>query len=105
MHHPSRNSEANTVSGIASLPTELHLRIQREVRRAKIHHLNLTLKTFMSLQFVRDPDTTFNDLKPLRFVCKSFDTIWSPLVLSTISIFPRSADHPCDVSEHLSHLE
>src|SRR6266704_6704779 len=99
MHHTSHKSEPSTASGITSLPMELHLRIQREVRGAKNHHLNLTLTTFVSLEFVRDPDTTFNDLKPLRLVCKAFDTIWSPLILSAISIFPRSTDYPDDVSE------
>jgi hypothetical protein len=67
----------------------------------KIHHLNLTL---MSFKFIRDPDTTFNDLKPLRLVCKTFDIIWSPLVLSAISMFPRTVNNPDDILENLRHL-
>ena len=42
-----------------------------------------------TLKLLRDPDTTFEHFKALRLVCKTFDAVWSPVVLFRLSISRR----------------
>ena len=39
------------------------------------------------MKFLRHPDTTFDQFKALRLVCKTFDEITTPRVLSCICLF------------------
>ena len=41
---------------------------------------------------MQDPETTFSDFKTLRLVCRSLDVVWSPVVLSSISLFQQTAE-------------
>src|ERR1700759_3974506 len=49
-----------------------------------------------------DPNITFEDFKQLRLVCKMFDALWSPVVLSRLLLFPQSK--PADIITHLDYL-
>jgi len=54
----------------------------------------------LASKLLRDPDTTFEDFKALRLVCKIFDAVWSPVVLFHLSISRR---HDC-LFHQLRHL-
>ncbi|KAF8625133.1 hypothetical protein AX17_006912 [Amanita inopinata Kibby_2008] len=62
----------------STIPTELHLHIQKEVT------------SFCAAQLLGDPDTTMADYKPLRLVCRLYDVIWSPIVLRHILVFRKN---------------
>lgn len=47
-------------------------------------------------------DVTFEHFKELRLVCKVFDALWSPVVLSRLLLFPPSK--PIDILTHLDYL-
>ncbi|KAK2464692.1 hypothetical protein APHAL10511_003268 [Amanita phalloides] len=58
---------SNALSSVILFPVELLLRIGNEVH----HH----------------PETTFGQFKQLRLVCKFFDQVFAPIVLSSILVF------------------
>ncbi|KIL65360.1 hypothetical protein M378DRAFT_162307 [Amanita muscaria Koide BX008] len=62
------------VSHIMQLPTELHICIRD--------------------QLLIDPDSTVKGLRPLRLVCKTFNDIWSPVLMTNMVLFQTDAtDH------------
>lgn len=44
------------------------------------------------LQFLKDPNMTFHDLQVLRLVCRTFNAILAPYVLSCICLFRDEKD-------------
>lgn len=71
-------------SSFELLPTELHLRIRNEL--------------------LRDPDTTFSHLKPLRLVCRVFDHVWSPIIFASIILLFSDDPVSDEGIEHLRQL-
>ncbi|KAM6495341.1 hypothetical protein JOM56_009964 [Amanita muscaria] len=63
---------------IVYLPLELHLRIRSLL--------------------LADPDTTLDQLRTLRLVCKSFDSIYAPVVFSHMVLFPSKLPYPARVT-------
>ena len=63
------------------------------LRGTRHPHCVLTL-TISPRQLINDPDTRINHFKPLRLVCKIFNVVWSPVVLSNLVLFlPESDPH------------
>src|SRR6266403_676702 len=50
---------------------------------------------------MQDPDTTFDQMKALRFVCRSLDAICFRRVLTSIRLFGRDVE---DVPGNFHHL-
>ena len=56
------------------------------------------------LQFIRDPYTTFDQLKSLRLICRSFNHVASPRVLSCVSLLGRRGDTMDDILDNMRQL-
>jgi hypothetical protein len=53
---------------------------------------------------MQDPDTTFDQLKALRLVCRSFDQLCSPRVLACIRLFGYDSNAVLANSRHLKSV-
>lgn len=74
----SLTTTRNNPLWIMDLPLELHLRIRSLL--------------------LADPDTTLNQLRTIRLVCKSFDSIYAPVVFSHMVLFPSKLPYPARVT-------
>ncbi|KIL65338.1 hypothetical protein M378DRAFT_178463 [Amanita muscaria Koide BX008] len=68
----SVNTEKDAHPYLLELPMELHLRIRNDVRR--------------------DLDTSIEKQRQLRLVCKTLDTVWSPIVNANLVLSPGGPD-------------
>ncbi|KAK2464623.1 hypothetical protein APHAL10511_003316 [Amanita phalloides] len=62
-------------------------------------NLPVRLQERIIVQFMRDPDTTFKQLKTLRLVCKALDDITAPKVLANIRLFKNDLNVPYNFSQ------
>ncbi|KAF8637266.1 hypothetical protein AX17_002946 [Amanita inopinata Kibby_2008] len=52
--------------------------------------LPLDLQLCIRSELLQDPETTFEDFRTLRLVCKAFDALYAPIVLSAIQLFKNA---------------
>ncbi|KAM6488963.1 hypothetical protein JOM56_015599 [Amanita muscaria] len=61
-------------------------------QRSHLMQLPLELHICIRDQLLIDPDSTFEELRRLRLVCKTFNDIWSPIVMPTNMVLFQTND-------------
>jgi hypothetical protein len=74
---------------LGDLPVELQRQIIMEVSTPRTIS---SLPSQLPPQFLKDPNMTFHDLQVLRLVCRTFNAIVAPYVLSCICLFRDEKD-------------
>ncbi|KIL65357.1 hypothetical protein M378DRAFT_24141 [Amanita muscaria Koide BX008] len=63
-------------------------------QRSHLMQLPMELHICIQDQLLIDPDSTFKELRRLRLVCKTFNDIWSPILMTNMVLFQT------DVTNH-----